>query len=195
MMRNLELPYVLFQQFNVEERAPAVLVPEGLDVVYRQGRGAYLFQARGAFKQAKIGKRVLSSFPMKLVYINWLVAGIGALLLMSSFSVYITLRDRTAIDRSFLASRAALDSLYAGRGRELAYVSPRDSASHTPDIRLRDLRIRTAENRIHFQETLQSTQNLVKIADYKKLLWSSLMGIAGLIGLAIIFAGRKKSQG
>jgi hypothetical protein len=132
---------------------------------------------------------------MKPVYINWLVAGIGALLLMSSFSVYITLRDRTAIDQSFLVSRAALDSLYAVRDRELSYVSPRDSASHTPDTRLRDLRIRAAENRIHFQETLKSTQNLVEIADHKKLLWSSLMGVAGLIGLAIILAGRRKSQG
>jgi hypothetical protein len=127
-------------------------------------------------------------------HIHWLIAGICALLLMSSFSVYITLRDRKAIDDSFLSCRLAVDSLYTVRDRELLAASIRDSVSHAtvPDIRLRDLRIRAAENRVRCEHALMVTQTLVRFTDYKKLLWSSLMGVSGLIGLAIIFAGKKR---
>jgi len=132
---------------------------------------------------------------MKPSHRRWLIAGICALLLMSSFSVYITLRDRKAIDESFAACRMAADSISATRDAGLSYVSARDSAVHAnaPDTRLRDLRIRAAENRIRLLHELEVTQVRVKIADYKKLWWSSLMGVAGLIGLVIIFAGRQDS--
>lgn len=131
---------------------------------------------------------------MKPIYINWLIAGIGALLLMSSFSVYITVRDRKAIDASFESCRLAVDSLYKVRDEQLLYSSSRDSISQIPVsiTALRDLRIRAAENKILCLHKLADTQNLVHSADHKKLLWSSLMGVAGLIGLAIIFAGKKR---
>jgi len=130
---------------------------------------------------------------MKTSHLRWLVAGICALLLMSSFSVYITLRDRKAIDESFAACRLAMDSVWAARDAGFAYAAGRDSVAqtHVPDTRLRDLRIRTAENRIRLLHQLHVTQSMVKIADHKKLLWISLMGLAGLIGLGIIFAGRR----
>jgi hypothetical protein len=149
---------------------------------------------------AKLGKKrkVLSLIVMKTSHLRWLIAGIGALLLMSLFTVYLILRDRQKIDASFATCRGYLDSLYAvrNRERELSY-HPDFGGFEVPlrsvkkDTTFRNMRIREAELTLQSEHLLTDTQEIVRASDNKKLLWTSLMGVAGLIGLAIIRAGRK----
>lgn len=132
---------------------------------------------------------------MKTPHVRWLVAGIGALLLMSAFTVYLILRDRHKIDASFATYRVQLDSLYTLRKheRELMHYPAVDAPvrSVQKDTTLRNLRIREAELKLQAEHLLADTQESIRASDNKKLLWASLMGIAGLIGLVIIRAGRK----
>jgi len=133
---------------------------------------------------------------MKTSYLRWLVAGIGALLLMSSFTVYIILRDRRMVDASFVSYRAYVDSLYMLRGheRELLHYPLTDAPApgvYAPDTTLRNLRIREAELKLQSEHLLAVVQEAIHVSDNKKLLWVSLMGVAGLVGLLIIRAGKK----
>jgi len=132
---------------------------------------------------------------MKTPHLRWLIAGIGALLLMSSFTVYLILRDRRKIDASFATYRVCLDSLYTlrSRERELRYYHPVDTPASNvrQDTTLRNLRIREAELKLQSEYLLADTQEIIRASDNKKLFWASLMGVAGLIGLSIIFTGIK----
>jgi len=128
---------------------------------------------------------------MKTAHLRWFVAGIGALLLMSSFTVYLILRDRHKIDTSFATYRIHLDSLYVLRNHEREILPAPLPTAAVPDTTLRNLRIREAELKLKSEHLLNDTQEIIRASDNKKLLWTSLMGVAGLIGLAIIRAGRK----
>ena len=136
---------------------------------------------------------------MKTPHLRWLIAGIGALLLMSSFTVYLILRDRRRIDASFAVYHTYVDSLNTLRSheRELLHCPMTDapvSRVQVPDTALRNLRIREAELKLQSEHLLADAQKVIHASDNKKLLWTSLMGVAGLIGLSIIFAGKKSSS-
>jgi hypothetical protein len=128
---------------------------------------------------------------MKTPHLRWLIAGIGALLLMSSFTVYLILRDRQKIDTSFAAYRLHQDSLYILRNHEREILHAPLPPISVLDTTLRNLRIREAELKLKSEHLLDDTQEIIRASDNKKLLWASLMGVAGLIGLAIIRASRK----
>lgn len=138
---------------------------------------------------------------MKALYIRWLIAGIGALLLMSSFTAYLILRDRQKIDALFAAYRTQIASLHQTQIRERKLLQdtsqfpiPDASIPNIPvsDTILRNLRITRAELRLQSENSLAAIQNQVRTSDNKKLLWVLLMGLAGLIGLVIIFIGTRR---